>query len=159
MADRALVTEVAGETKSTEVGPRLVVDLLQKTYWDGSNLVFKGTAFYIGILAALVGYVVTQRVPRKVAELTLYAGIVTSGLAVIAAISSGWTMYRCVNLLEKLMVQQKIEGLRDSDLPGLFSRWRKTIWAFGICGSLLVALFVSGMVVLLQSLDQIRATP
>ena len=134
---------------------KLVVELLQKTYWEGANLMLKGTAFYMAILAALVGYVVTQKVQTQIAELTLYGGVATSALAVTVAIMAARTMYRCVGVLEHLLLRQATQSIAESELRTVFSRWRKTIWSFGVCGTLLVIMFVSGMFVLLKSLDQI----
>lgn len=135
---------------------RLTAELLQKTYWEGSNLVFKGTAFYIGILAAF-GWYVTQRVPSQNAALALYAGIATSVLAVTVAIVSGRALHRCVTLLEKLFRASSAHGLTDEDIESLFRRWRLVIWSFGICGIILVGVFVTGILVLFDSLDHLRS--
>jgi hypothetical protein len=137
---------------------KLTVEFLQKTYWEGGNLVFKGTAFYIAILAGLVGYVITQKVQTRVAEFALCGGMATSVLALLVAIMSGRTIYRCVGVLERLLVDQADHSAAASELRTVFSRWRKTIWSFGVCGTLLVVMFVSGMLVLLNSLDQIGAS-
>jgi hypothetical protein len=127
---------------------KLLSDFLQKTYWDAANLVFKGTAFYFAILAALIGYVFTQRVPPRVAELTLWMGVATSLLAFITAVVSGRTLYRCITLLEQLMTEQSGAVVNRSALRGLFSRWRTTVWTFSICGSLLMLMFIVGIVIL-----------
>lgn len=155
MADAPQTAAMVESAALPDDNTKIVVEFLQKTYWEVGNLVFKGTAFYIGILAVLVGYVVTQRVPTRVAELTLYAAMATSVLAVTVAVMSGRAMYRCVGMSESLLVRQVTAVVGGPELRVVFSRWRKTIWTFGVCGTLLVVIFVSGMTVLLNSLDQI----
>jgi hypothetical protein len=124
----------------------------QKTYWDAATLSVKCAAFYFAILAALVGYVVTQRLPGRVGDLALVIGLVTSGLTVVVAFIAVRTMYRCLNLLERLMIKETGAVIDGSEIRILFSRWRCTVWAFSLGGLALTGMFIAGILVLLGAL-------
>lgn len=74
----------------------------QRAYWETANLTAKGIAFYLAVTAALLSYILTQRLEPNLTRLLLW-GALTISLAVFAALGAcAWLLFRQATALEAL---------------------------------------------------------
>jgi hypothetical protein len=111
-------------------------------YWDSSRLLAQGWAFYLTIIAALVGFVATRSLPKQTALGLLWAAILITTAHVLGAMLWSWGILKLVGTLEALNRELDASLFGDLELNILFSRWR-------IVGVLLnVLIFIIGMIIL-----------
>ena len=93
-------------------------------YWDSSRLLAQGWAFYLTIIAALVGFVATRALPKQTAVGLLWAAILITAAHLLGAMLWSWGILKLVGTLEALSRELDASLFDDLGLPKLFGRWR-----------------------------------
>jgi hypothetical protein len=111
-------------------------------YWDSSRLLAQGWAFYLTIIAALVGFVATRPLANRTATGLLWAAMLITAAHITGAMLWSWGILKLVKPLEALNCELDASLFDDLELREVFARWR-------MVGVLLnVLIFVIGMVIL-----------
>ena len=111
-------------------------------YWDSCRLLAQGWAFYLTIIAALVGFVASRPLPKQTAAGLLWAAIFITVAHIVGALIWNWAILRLVGPLEALSRELDAPLFDDVGLQQLFLRWRTV-------GAILAGLIVLiGMIIL-----------
>lgn len=132
--------------------PRILFDSTQKWFWDAGNVLVRGLAFYLALMAAVVGYVLTRSLPPNLLHLVLTLALVTSILFLLGWAACASVMFRCIDVLEKLrnlfVEDPALKPLKLSDV--LFAS-RRAIKAITVGIYIVVLSFIAAIVVLWRS--------
>ncbi|MEK6373410.1 MAG: hypothetical protein AABO58_12020 [Acidobacteriota bacterium] len=104
-------------------------------YWDSSRLLAQGWAFYLTIIAAIVGFVATRSLPKQTAVGLLWVAIIITAAHMLGAMLWNWGILKLVGTLEALNRELDSSLFDDLGLRKLFLRWR-------IVGAILVGFIV-----------------
>jgi hypothetical protein len=85
---------------------KFFIEIQQKSLWELWNLFAKGMAFYLAIIAVLMGYVITKNLPENSKALLLKICIGITIPFLIASAFSIWTLFKSADRLS-----EKIESL------------------------------------------------
>jgi hypothetical protein len=93
-------------------------------YWDSSRLLAQAWAFYLTIIAALVGFVATRSLPKQTALGLVWVAIVITAAHVVGAMLWNWGILKLVDTLEALSRELDSSLFDDVGLRKLFARWK-----------------------------------
>lgn len=136
-------TNSAGTTPPGDAATlRYLHDFQQKCYWESAKVLTTGMAFYLAITSAVLGYVLTQKLPAHLPRLLVSAMIVIS--LVFFAAFSVWAhgLLTQIAMLDKITRALDVQLHRTLDMGSLFSHWR---WVNKI---IMVAVYSVGVVLL-----------
>lgn len=121
-------------------------------YWDSSRLLAQGWAFYLTIIAALVGFVATRSLPKQTAEGLVWVAIVITTAHMLGAMLWNWGILKLVGTLESLSRELDASLFDDLGLRKLFLRWR--VVGTILCGFILLIgiTILTGLALLCQTI-------
>jgi hypothetical protein len=124
---------------------RTLLTFWNSHYWDSSRLLAQGWAFYLTIIAAVVGFVASRSLPKQTAAGLIGAAMVITVAHILGAMLWSWGILKLVGTLEALNRELDASLFDDLQLRPLFSRWRivgvlLNVFIFLIGGTILAGL-------------------
>jgi hypothetical protein len=110
-------------------------------YWDSAKLLAQGWAFYLSIVAAMVGFVVSHALRPHIATGLIRAAIIITAMHLVGSTLWGWGTMKLVGTVEALNRELDPSLFQDLALQRPFFRW-KVIQALVMCVSTLISVVI-----------------
>ena len=123
-------------------------DFQWKALSNTASILSKGIAFYLAIIAAVTGYILTKQLSCEVKVMAVLAGSITSVIATIAGGSLAWGLNKGLRNLEITLMEMDKELFYKLQLNLFLVRGRRVIWIVSGCAALVLVLCVLCMVFL-----------
>jgi hypothetical protein len=117
-------------------------------YWDAANLLAKSMAYYLAISAAVLGYVLTQKLDPPLPRLIVFAGLTISTGYIVALSAGVWGLFRQMKLVDALGSALATSAVDPSYLT-FQTNWRGAVGVIAACTFLFVGVVIAALVVLL----------
>jgi len=121
-------------------------------YWDSSRLLAQGWAFYLTIIAALVGFVAARPLAKQTAVGLLWAAMLITAAHIIGAMLWSWGILKLVKPLEALSRELDASLFDDLDFPEVFSRWRTVGLLLNVLIFLIGIVILAGLILLCKTI-------
>lgn len=131
---------------------RLVLELQQQTMWQIAGNLTKGFAFYLAILAALLGYVMSLKLAPGLQSSILCASIAITVLFGVAAGAIARCLDRHLTSVEKSLKEVASTAYDELNAAKFFTDIRTAAKVTGVCSFLVLLILLSGAVLLLMRL-------
>lgn len=122
-------------------------------FWDSAKLFAQAWAFYVTIMAALVGYVVSQKVSQQLSNALILVAAIISFIHLVVSSLWAWGLWHVVVTLEALtrcLNEKKFADL-SLNLKGTFNRWKFSQMVIVFSGALIAFVMLVGLILLLHS--------
>jgi hypothetical protein len=120
----AIMTEIEQYTERRLDAAKTLLTFWHGHYWDSSRLLAQGWAFYLTIIAAIVGFVATRSLPKQTAVSLVWVAILITTAHMLGAMVWNWGILKLVDTLEALNHELDPSLFDDLGLRKLFLRWR-----------------------------------
>ena len=118
---------------------KIIYDFQMKSLSETTNVLAKGMTFYLLILAAITGYIVSQDIPEEIKNRIFIIGIVTNIFALIAGIGLGYGIYKGIENVKKTLKILDKELWQVTEMEEYFNRGKRIVIIVSIsCVSLLL---------------------
>lgn len=129
----------------SQVNHRCLCDFLLKTLTETANSCLKALAFYFAIMAALTGYIISQRISPFLRDLTFYVGGVVSLFAGVTSIAVAIGLHRGLRTYQRALRELDPKTFDRLDVGGFCRRGLVTFWVIAACFFALIAVFFVGV--------------
>ncbi|HEX8473000.1 MAG TPA: hypothetical protein VF666_03125 [Pyrinomonadaceae bacterium] len=133
-------------------GLKFIYESQQKWFWQMLDALIKGSAFYLTITAAIIGYVLSKDLPPSLQRSILILGIITSVLFIIGATACARGLHACLTPLENSLKDVNLELAVSMNLSHVFSVMRRVMWIVVICSGIVFSMFIVAMFFLLRQI-------
>ncbi|MBI5922201.1 MAG: hypothetical protein HY847_11235 [Betaproteobacteria bacterium] len=160
MAQDVLDTS-SNESRALSMDPaKVMFESTQKWFWDVANILIRGLAFYLALMAVVVGYVLTRNLSLSLLQLVLTLAFVTSILFLVGWAACVAVMFRCIGILEDLRTLfLKAPILRDRGLPDVLLASRRSVQVITAGIYIVVFSFMVAIVVLWNGFPLVSGEP
>jgi hypothetical protein len=118
-----------------------LTEFLWQALKETANLLMKAVAFYLAIMAAILGYVLSHPVAPSIRIVALCTVVVNTLLFTIAVASVGWGLWTGVRDLQAAQEMLSADAVSQLGLPRFFTRARIVFWII-ITTSLLISVIL-----------------
>jgi hypothetical protein len=132
----------------TENHPEAVRSLLafwNDHYWDSARLLAQGWAFYLTIIAALVGFVTTRTLPNHIGTGLLAAAMLITAAHMCGAMLWAWGLMKLVATIEALHRELDAALFHALGTQTLFRRWRVVGALVTACSLIISVIIFAGL--------------
>jgi hypothetical protein len=145
--------QTLADAKSGKVDAlKFIYESQQKWFWQMLDALIKGSAFYLTITAAIIGYVLSKDLPASLQRSILMLGIITSVLFIVGATACARGLHACLTPLEKSLIDVNPELAVEMNLPHVFSVMSRMMWIVVICSGMVFTMFIVAMFFLLRQI-------
>jgi len=147
------MSQVASEGEEmAEDKVRILFEFQQRVFWESANLFAKGFAYYLAIVAALIGYTLTLKLQASLQQIALFMGLGSSFLGLLVAWVCVRGFFRVLASMERTGRMLGDELFEAMGLEEFFRQWRSIVWTYAIGATLLALMFATATVLLLKRL-------
>jgi hypothetical protein len=138
---------------------KILLGIWNSHFWDSAKLLAQAWAFYVAIMAALVGYVMSNDLPLPLSKALIIVAAIISVIHLVGSCIWAWGLSRVVVTLEALTRELNEKAFRDLKLVTIFSRWRslQTVMVFN--SALVAIVMLVGLVLLFNNPGILKPNP
>jgi hypothetical protein len=127
------------ETKNTiSEGLKIIVDFQYKSISELVNTLSKGMTYYLIIMAALTGYIVTQTINPEITKAIILIGIITNFFALLSGIVLALGIYKGIRYMKNTLLKIDPDNFETLNLESFFKGGRRIALLVSIFCSLLL---------------------
>ena len=126
---------------------KILHDTWHSHFWDSAKLLAQAWAFYLTIMAALIGFILTRNLAPWIEDRLLLAGLVISVIHLVGFWLWGRATARLAWTLEHLTRELNRSAFAEFGFDGVFLRWKTTQRIVIVNSATIVLTIIVGTVV------------
>jgi hypothetical protein len=120
--------DAIGENPTTQTTLHIQTKFLWQALKETANLLMKAMAFYLGITAAILGYVLSHPVPTSLRIVAASTLVIVTGLFTISVGAVSWGLWTGVRDLQRAQEMLSPDSFAQLGFPQFFARARIVFW-------------------------------
>lgn len=141
--------EIEGGPAATQVeSAKSLLAIWHVHFWDSSKLLAQGWAFYLTIMAALVGFVVSHPLPPHIRTGLLRTAMAITVMHIIGATIWGVGLLKIVDIIDALCRELDAALCQRVNLHKTFVRWRVVQVLVMVVSAIIGVIIVIGLALL-----------
>ncbi len=131
------------DSKNVDEGLKIIFDFQYKSISELVNTLSKGMTYYLIIMAALTGYIVTQTINPEIKSAIILLGIITNLFGLLSGLTLAIGIYKGITSLKNTLLKIDSDNYKSLKLESFFRGGRRMAFLVSLfCSLLLISISI-----------------